>query len=84
MTFPQKLRGGTYGDRSGPLQNMHPMSKGWICVEGTEDCLVLNHLHLLRKGDMLGILLSGGWVSHRRIRKVCFVSVCVPDLNLLP
>jgi len=39
---------------SGPLQNMHPVSKGWIFVVGTEDCSMLrNHLLRLRKGNML-------------------------------
>jgi hypothetical protein len=86
VTFPQKLGGGTYGDRSGPLQNIHPVSKGWICVEGTEDCLVLkNHLHRLIKGDMLWSLAF--WrvgESQTLYKKSVLWEWCVPDLNLLP
>jgi len=54
VSFPHQLRGGTYGDKYGPLDNMHRVSKGWICVVGTEDCLVLrNRSHWLREGSML-------------------------------
>jgi hypothetical protein len=53
-SFPHKLGGDTSADKFGPLENIHPVSKGWICVVGTEDCLVLRkHLHQLRKGGML-------------------------------
>ena len=49
VTFPQKLGEGTCGDKSGPMENMHPVSKGWICVEWTENCLTLkNHSQRFR------------------------------------
>jgi hypothetical protein len=54
-SFPRELGGGSYADCSGPLENMLPASKGWICVVGTGDCIVLgNHLHRLSKGGLLG------------------------------
>ena len=89
VTFPHQLGGGTYGDKCRPLQNMHPVSKGWICVEGTEDCLMLkNLLHWLRKGGMLWCLAfwrlgESQTLYKKSVLREC-VCVCVPDLNLLP
>jgi hypothetical protein len=54
VSFPHQLRGGTYADKYGLPDNTHPVSEGWICVVGTDFCLVLrNHSHRLRKGSML-------------------------------
>ena len=67
----------------GPLDNMHPVSKGWTCVVGTEDCLVLrNHFHRLRKGGVLRCL--GFWWLGESQTLYKLECVCVPDLNLLP
>ena len=58
------------------MENMHPVSKGWICVVGIEDCLVLrNHLHRLRKDGMLKCLafwqLGESQTLNKKSRNVC-------------
>jgi hypothetical protein len=79
VSFPHRLRGGTYADKYEPLDNRHPVSKGWICVVGTEDCLVLrNPSHRLRKGGMLRC--RGFWwlgESQTLYKEVYSWNVCV-------
>jgi hypothetical protein len=54
VSFPHQHGGVIYGDKCGPMENMRPVSNGWVSVARTQDCLVLkNLLHLLRKGGML-------------------------------
>jgi len=84
VSFPHKHGGGIYGDKCGPMENVYPVSKGWICVIGTEDCLVLkNHSHRLRKDDMLKCLAFWRLDESQTLCKTSG-NVCVPDLNLLP
>ena len=66
-----------FGDKSGPQLNMHPVSKRWICVVGTEDCLVLkNHLHWRRKGNMLRCLAFRWLGESQTFYKKSGVCVC--------
>jgi len=84
MSFPHKHGGGTYGDKCGPMENMHPLSKGWICVVRTEDCLVLkNHSHRLRKDGMLKCLAFWQLGESQTLYKKSG-NVCVPGSKLLP
>ena len=84
VSFPHKLRGGTCGDKCGPLQDVHPVSKGRICVVGTEDCLVLrNHSQRLRKGGTLRCPSFWQLGESQTLYKKSG-NVCVPDLNVLP
>ena len=87
-----KLGGDTSAEKFGPLENIHPVSKGWICALGTEDCLVLrrNHSRQLRKGGMLRCRafqwLGESQTLYKKIVQwecVC-VCVCTPILNILP
>ena len=83
MSFPHQLRGGTC-DKCGPLQNVHPVSKGRICVVGSEDRLVLrNPSPRLRKGGTLRCPSFWRLGESRTLYKKSG-NVCVPDLNVLP
>jgi hypothetical protein len=79
VSFPHQLWGGTCGDKYGPLDNMHPVSKRWICVleQKTAWCwgTICTGWERVMRWDVLG---SGGWVSHKHcIRKVYSGNVCV-------
>jgi hypothetical protein len=57
VRFPHEVGGESYTYRAGPLENIHHVSKGWGCVAGTEDYLVLrSSSHRLRKGGMVRCL----------------------------
>ena len=78
VSFPHKHGGGTYDDKCGPLENRQPVSKGWICVVGTEDCLVLkNHSHWLGKGGMLRCLVFGRLGESHTLYKKSVLWECV-------
>jgi hypothetical protein len=82
VSFPHQLQGETYADKYGPLQNMHPVSKGWICVAGTEDCLVLrNHSHWLRKGSILRCVAFWQLGESQTFHKKSVQWVCVCALS---
>ena len=55
VRFPHEHGGESYAYRAGSLENIR-VSEGWRYVAGTEDCLVLNSLHWLRKGSTLRCL----------------------------
>jgi len=78
MSFPHKHGGGNYGDKCGPMENMHPVSKGWICVVLTEGCLMLkNHSHCWRRTAWCYVLRSDSWVSHRHCIRKLGMYVCL-------
>jgi hypothetical protein len=91
VRFPHEVGEKSYIYGAGPLENIHCVSKGWSCVEGTEGCLMLrNSSHRLRKGDMLRCLafwqLGESQTLYKKSMKwecMC-VCVCDPDLNVVP
>jgi len=83
VSFPHKHGGGTYCDKCWPMENRHPVPKGWLCAVGTEDCLMLkHHSHWLRTDSMLKCLAFWQLGESQTLHKKSG-NVCVPDLNLL-
>ena len=83
VLFPLKHGGGTYCDKCWPLENRHPVPKGWLCAVGTEDCLVLKqHSHWLRTDGMLKCLAFWQLGESQTLHKKSG-NVCVPDMYLL-
>jgi hypothetical protein len=84
-SFPRQLQGSAYGDKCVPLENMHPVSKKWICVVSKTRVSGVEETFTAAKGSILRCL-AFWWLGESRTlyQKSGDVCVCVPVLNILP
>jgi len=68
------MQGGSYADKAGPLENLHPSAKVWSCVAtAVEGWCTLDEKK--QRVEMSGVLLMG--VSHRQCISMNWECVCV-------